>query len=69
MFKGFVPKELQQMKEPINIGYYRLDIPNSGNQPEVNRIVNKFTKRLDEAVNTAIADLPAAQYQQYSPQE
>jgi hypothetical protein len=57
------------MKEPIHIGYYRLDIPNSGNQPEVNRIVNKFTKRFDEAVNTAIADLPATQYQQYSPQE
>ncbi|MGA3106392.1 MAG: hypothetical protein ABSD53_18075 [Terriglobales bacterium] len=50
------------MKEPIGIGYYRLDIPASNNQPEVSRIVDEYTKRFDEAVSSVIADRPTSLY-------
>jgi hypothetical protein len=50
------------VKEPISVGYYRLDIPTSADKPEVSRIVEEFTTRFEEAVSVALADSPASHY-------
>ena len=55
-----LPRKGKRMKEPIDDGYYRLVIPEGGDEPEVNRIVDEFTKRFEKAVNLAVENASTA---------